>query len=328
MAEPDLALERATLTALLDKYDGDDAWAQLAADGWLDLVPEGGTWGAAAVAAVVAAAAVESGRELGVGAHLAAAATTTELGATGHATSRLGVFTATRDCGNEVRGRLWAPVRPDRVVVALPGGALGVAAVADLVVAADRILPLRQVGVCEARVPRRDIEPLGNVDAGHTHEARVAWLLAVEALAAVANATRRTLDYTRRREAFGAPLARQQVVAHRLVDMTTVDLLGTALLRRAGHEWITGADPASSRAAVTLAASRGVWAVEQAIQLHGGIGFTHELGLGRALALCQRARALDVGRPAAVAHAAANRRLEIVDWSLQFRHPDRPEEAP
>lgn len=305
----DLTLEREIVGALFEKHD--DPWDRLAADGWLDLTDDPD------VAAMVAGVAAVSGRELGVGPHLAAAATL------GESARRLGVVTGVREVDGVLRGTLWSGPDPDAAVLRLPGGGLGLAR-------APRgtptgLLPLRVAGVSDVLLDQ--VEEIEGDPA--QHEARVAWLLAVEAFAAVADATARTLAYTRQREVFSAPLARLDVLRHRLVDMRTTELLGAALLRRAEREWADGAEPVSSWAALSLAGTRGVTAAEQAVQLHGGIGFTWELGLGRVVALAQRARLLDPGAgPDVLAAALVGRQPRLTDWARDFRFPAPPDEAP
>jgi len=98
--------------------------------------------------------------------------------------------------------------------------------------------------------------------------------------------------------------------------------MATSLLDLAGTAW-EGADLSSTASwqAKVFAGSRGVWAAEQAIQLHGGIGFTWELGLHHALRRAQRARLLLGGpsRAAAevVTRTAAGPRPGLTDWTLR-----------
>jgi alkylation response protein AidB-like acyl-CoA dehydrogenase len=91
-----------------------------------------------------------------------------------------------------------------------------------------------------------------------------------------------TVEYTKQRKQFGQPLAKFQVLQHRMSDMfcemeqiASMTLMGTLKLDEA---------PAARAAAVSLAkakVSRCLKFVGQnAIQTHGGIGITMELGIG------------------------------------------------
>lgn len=314
-------LVRGTLTELIGEH-ASDAWAVLAADGWLDALPgTDGSWPLAEVAAAVVDVAARGGHELAAGAHFAAAATLAESGReTG---GRLAVLLGSGGRDGTVRGRLWGDAAAETVVVSASGTrTLGVVPARAVTAAPEDVLLLRDVAVRSATVEGDAVEWISTDPVRLArHEARIAWLLAVEALGAVADATERTIAYTRQREAFGHALSAQQSIQHRLVDMRTVDLLGAALVRRATAAWADGEPRSLSWAAGVFAGTRGVWAAEQAIQLHGGVGFTWELGLRRVLALAQRARLLlgqDRPARALLSAAAADRVADLEDWSLEF----------
>lgn len=317
-------LERNTVAALIERST--DPRTALASAGWLEVGPEAdGAWPLAEVAAMVADVAARSGAELAVGAHVAALATLRAAREEPAPDSSFGVLLDVSRHGEELRGRLWGPADADMVVVE-QSGMVGVTAGAQLQVTPEPMLVLRQVAVsaatCHTDVVR--LLDLSDGDAS-THLARVAWLLAVEAFGAMADVVRRTTDYAGQRQLFGTTLAGMQVVQHRLVDMHIVSLLGAAIVDRSLQEWTSGAEPVSSWAAQQLAGTRAVWACEQAIQLHGGVGFTWELGLHRALALAQRARllgrrSLDTSHPL-IAAVRDSGYVGIRDWSLDFRSP-------
>jgi len=112
-------------------------------------------------------------------------------------------------------------------------------------------------------------------------------------------ATAATIDYTKIRVQFGRPLAANQVLRHRMADMSV-------LCEEARSMALRAALPVDSDSAVEVArAVSGAWAkvsraarfvTEQAIQLHGGMGVTNELQIGGYL---RRVVALDaiVGGP-------------------------------
>jgi len=92
----------------------------------------------------------------------------------------------------------------------------------------------------------------------------------------------RTLEYTKVRQQFGRPLSANQVIRHRLADMTMqCDEARSIALRAA---LMADAEPvARGRAASGAKAKIGKCArfvAEQAVQLHGAMGVTEELDIG------------------------------------------------
>lgn len=92
-----------------------------------------------------------------------------------------------------------------------------------------------------------------------------------------------TVGYTQQRQQFGQPLARFQVVQHRLVDMHIAARRVGAIARRAmaalDAPWRERGRLASAAKATAVEAGRFV--AQQAVQLHGGMGMTDELAVGR-----------------------------------------------
>jgi alkylation response protein AidB-like acyl-CoA dehydrogenase len=91
-----------------------------------------------------------------------------------------------------------------------------------------------------------------------------------------------TVDYTKQRKQFGQPLAKFQVLQHRMSDMfcemeqiASMALMGTLKLDAA---------PATRAAAVSLAKAKVARSLnfvgQNAIQTHGGIGITMEMAIG------------------------------------------------
>lgn len=112
-------------------------------------------------------------------------------------------------------------------------------------------------------------------------------------------ATAATIDYTKIRVQFGRPLAANQVLRHRMADMSILCEEARSMALRAAL-YLDSGDAAARARAVS-----GAWAkvsraarhvAEQAIQLHGGMGVTNELPIGSYL---RRVVALDatVGGP-------------------------------
>ena len=126
------------------------------------------------------------------------------------------------------------------------------------------------------------------------HACVVACAEAVGSMSAVLAAT---LEYTRTRVQFGKPLAAHQVLRHRMADMSiaceearaiTQGAIGQVLEAGACGDTAARALAASAARAKVAKAARHV--AEEAIQLHGGMGVTEELNIGRFL---RRQLALD-----------------------------------
>jgi alkylation response protein AidB-like acyl-CoA dehydrogenase len=114
------------------------------------------------------------------------------------------------------------------------------------------------------------------VDAPLALVARV--LLCADTVGAVGQAVRIVTEYLVQREAFRAPIASFQVVQHRLVDLALFHSAGEALVLSAADALSLGA-PRAERlviAAHSYLETRAVQAVDDCIQLAGGIGFTWE----------------------------------------------------
>ena len=92
------------------------------------------------------------------------------------------------------------------------------------------------------------------------------------------NAT--TLDYTKNRKQFGVPIAKFQVLQHRMADMFLHSEQATSMSYLAAIKCI---DPDADERRRSLAAAKviigqaGRFVGQQAIQLHGGMGMTDEL---------------------------------------------------
>ncbi|MCC7045454.1 MAG: acyl-CoA dehydrogenase family protein [Alphaproteobacteria bacterium] len=121
---------------------------------------------------------------------------------------------------------------------------------------------------------------------------RGAIAVCAEACGAMAALTQVTIDYLKIREQFGQPLARFQVLQHRLVDMS----LAVEEARATVHAALQALDDG------TADAQRAVWIAKvkagrsarfvgtQGIQLHGGMGMTDELTVGhfyKRLTMCE-----------------------------------------
>jgi alkylation response protein AidB-like acyl-CoA dehydrogenase len=108
-------------------------------------------------------------------------------------------------------------------------------------------------------------------------------MLCAEAASTAALMNERTKAYCEMRVAFGQPLASQQVVRHRVVDMHVAREYLAALADRANRDDYIGSDARrrAVSAAKAAACHDGQFIAQSAVQLHGAIGTTEELDVGR-----------------------------------------------
>lgn len=101
--------------------------------------------------------------------------------------------------------------------------------------------------------------------------------LAVQAAAVARRCLDLTLRYVQQRETFGRPLATRQVVRHRLAEMARQVDVARTYTRAVAGRWQAGDDVARE---VAMAKNTAVFAcdrvVDEAVQLHGGLGYMRE----------------------------------------------------
>jgi alkylation response protein AidB-like acyl-CoA dehydrogenase len=131
-----------------------------------------------------------------------------------------------------------------------------------------------------------------------------------ELLGTMSQALEITLAFVKHREQFGQPIGKFQALQHRLVDLWIQCELSRSSVIRAVQVFDSTTDPRLRGEAVSAAKARcsdaAMLITRQSIQLHGGIGYTHECDIGlylkRALVLSswlgnanmQRARFADM----------------------------------
>ncbi len=96
----------------------------------------------------------------------------------------------------------------------------------------------------------------------------------------------RTAEYLASRKQFGQPLSKLQVLRHRLADMALARFRAEALVAFATPRFDALADGARRRlvaATLSKALTGARFVAEQAVQLHGGMGVSEELPIGRFL---------------------------------------------
>lgn len=130
----------------------------------------------------------------------------------------------------------------------------------------------------------------------------------------------RTVEYLKTREQFGVKIGTFQALQHRAARLYIALELATGVLRKAMRACDAGADDADELAmhAKLRCAETCARVVDEAIQMHGGIGVTDELDIGLFL---KRARVLALlwGDSAALRERLAVQRYELT--------PSPPEQA-
>jgi 3-oxochol-4-en-24-oyl-CoA dehydrogenase len=111
-------------------------------------------------------------------------------------------------------------------------------------------------------------------------------------LTGIARATLdRTLDHLRTRVQFGRPLGAFQVLQHRCADLYVAQALSRAAYVEAASLWDSDRTNPGARAAISSANARAaktaIATANAAIQMHGGLGFAEETGLGSALRIAR-----------------------------------------
>lgn len=131
-----------------------------------------------------------------------------------------------------------------------------------------------------------------------------------ESVGAMETLLKTTVEYTRTRTQFGRPLAANQVLRHRMADMSVLCEEARSMTLGALLTVASESDAAlRSRAAAAARAKVGLGArkvAEEAIQLHGGMGVTQELSVGTFL---RRQLALDAMLGAAEFHLRRHAQL-------------------
>jgi len=107
--------------------------------------------------------------------------------------------------------------------------------------------------------------------------------LCAQAVGAMGSAYRQTVDYTKTREQFGAPIGSFQVIKHRLVDLFIAVRESESMMHMVAAA-VMDDDPDVRRRSVSAAkcfiGQRARTVAQDAVQIHGGIGFTEELAVG------------------------------------------------
>ena len=141
------------------------------------------------------------------------------------------------------------------------------------------------------------LEPVGP-DGDHTAIWRaiaddMAVALAAELVGVCDESLAMAMDYAEHRVQFDQPIARHQVIQHKLVDMLHATELGRVGVHYAA--WASDVEDPDARRAASIAKSQmgeaAVMVTSENIQVHGAVGFTWD---SRAGVLYQRAKQNDV----------------------------------
>src|SRR4051812_1629676 len=101
--------------------------------------------------------------------------------------------------------------------------------------------------------------------------------LAVQAYATAQRCVDLTRAWINRRETFGRPLASRQVVRHRVAEMARQTDVARTYTRAVADAWQAGDDVIARVAmAKNTAVAAGDYVVDNAVQLHGGLGYMRE----------------------------------------------------
>lgn len=112
------------------------------------------------------------------------------------------------------------------------------------------------------------------------NEARIA--TAAQAVGVAQGALDLAVNYARKREAFGRPIARHQLIMEKIARMRTLTDCARLLTLRAGSLGEKGlAEPAHASMAKWFAGDVAVKVTDEAVQIHGGAGYMTETPVGR-----------------------------------------------
>jgi acyl-CoA dehydrogenase len=101
--------------------------------------------------------------------------------------------------------------------------------------------------------------------------------LAVQGYAHAQRALDLTLDWCRLRETFGRPLVSRQLVQHKLVEMTRKVDVARTYTRHVAVRHVAGDEVVAETCfAKNTAVEAAEWVVNEAVQLHGGLGYLRE----------------------------------------------------
>jgi alkylation response protein AidB-like acyl-CoA dehydrogenase len=157
---------------------------------------------------------------------------------------------------------------------------------------------------------------LSNAGAAPLEREHLGWLTATaqllscaDTVGALGRAIEVVTTHLVERQAFGSPLASLQVIQHRLVDLTILHTSAQALILRAAEAIEQKSGTFLVDSAHVYLSARAVPALEDCVQLSGGMGFTWEFPIHHALR-----RALTNGAAMRTARLSSNRLARSRGW--------------
>jgi alkylation response protein AidB-like acyl-CoA dehydrogenase len=121
---------------------------------------------------------------------------------------------------------------------------------------------------------------IGDAERAATLRVVAQLLVSADAVGSVSQAVERLVTYLRSRVAFGAPIASFQAIQHRLVDLLVFEVKARAIVSKAARALAGGHRfEALAAAAHAFVAAKATEALDECMQLSGGIGFTWEYPL-------------------------------------------------
>lgn len=136
-----------------------------------------------------------------------------------------------------------------------------------------------ELAFIDARVPVTNLVGAENTGFGQlaTHFVTERLSLAVQAYATAQRALDLAVQWCRGRESFGRPLMSRQLVQHKLVEMTRRVDVARTYVREIACRHVSGEDViAEACFAKNTAVAAAEWVVNEAVQLHGGLGYMQE----------------------------------------------------
>jgi alkylation response protein AidB-like acyl-CoA dehydrogenase len=110
-------------------------------------------------------------------------------------------------------------------------------------------------------------------------------------------AIRKAAEYARERQVWSVPIGAHQGISHPLAEAKIGLELARLAIQRAAALYDAGLDAAeASNMAKFAAAEAGIRCLDQAIEIHGGSGFSREVGLGDLLGLARLFKTVPITR--------------------------------
>ncbi|OBJ89940.1 acyl-CoA dehydrogenase family protein [Mycobacterium asiaticum] len=153
--------------------------------------------------------------------------------------------------------------------------------------------------------------PIGSPERAEELTAVARLLVAADSIGAMSMTLARLISYLKDRKAFGAPIASFQAIQHRLVELFVFEVKGRAVVMKAARALAAGDDRGSVLATVAHAfvTAGATAAVDECMQLSGGIGFTWEYPLHHELR-----RVFTNGQLIGTARSSRARLAEVSGW--------------